>query len=75
MSRANWEGARRVGDAGARRTYLSARVDAGVLPPVPGVSVAARFIVETVAWFAMHRRGDPDSAMRRSLCKQYAATA
>jgi hypothetical protein len=30
---------------------------------VPDVPVAARFIVESVAWFAMHRHGDPDSAM------------
>jgi hypothetical protein len=29
---------------------------------VPDVPVAARFIVETIAWFAMHRHGDPDSA-------------
>jgi AcrR family transcriptional regulator len=43
--------------------YLSARIDAGVLRPVPDVPVAARFIVETIAWFAMHRQGDVDSAM------------
>lgn len=43
--------------------YLRARIDAGVLRPVPDVPVAARFIVETIAWFAMHRHGDPDSAM------------
>lgn len=43
--------------------FLTARIEAGVLSPVPDVPVAARFIVETVAWFAMHRHGDPDSAM------------
>jgi len=43
--------------------FLSARIEAGGLPPVPDVPVAARFIVETIAWFAMHRHGDPDSAM------------
>ena len=43
--------------------FLSARIEAGVLRPVPDVPVAARFIVETIAWFAMHRHGDPDSAM------------
>ena len=43
--------------------FLRARIDAGLLPPVPNVPVAARFIVETIAWFAMHRHGDPDSAM------------
>ncbi|TQF03624.1 TetR/AcrR family transcriptional regulator [Kitasatospora acidiphila] len=44
-------------------TYLAARIAAGLLRPVPDVPVAARFIVETVAWFAMHRHGDPDSRM------------
>ncbi|MBR7835211.1 TetR/AcrR family transcriptional regulator [Actinospica durhamensis] len=43
--------------------FLSSRIDAGLLRPVPDVPVAARFIVETIAWFAMHRHGDPDSAM------------
>jgi AcrR family transcriptional regulator len=43
--------------------FLTARIEAGVLRPVPDVPVAARFIVETIAWFAMHRHGDPDSAM------------
>ncbi|MGK4578646.1 TetR/AcrR family transcriptional regulator [Kitasatospora sp. HPMI-4] len=43
--------------------FLSARIDAGLLRPVPDVPAAARFIVETIAWFAMHRHGDPDSAM------------
>ena len=43
--------------------YLRARMDAGVLRAVPDVPVSARFIVETVAWFAMHRHDDPDSAM------------
>jgi hypothetical protein len=43
--------------------YLRVRIDAGMLRSVPDVPVAARFIVETVAWFAMHRKGDPDSAM------------
>ncbi|MFC1438873.1 helix-turn-helix domain-containing protein [Streptacidiphilus sp. N1-10] len=44
-------------------TYLTDRISAGLLRPVPDVQVAARFIVETVAWFAMHRHGDPDSRM------------
>ena len=43
--------------------FLTSRIEAGVLRPVPDVPVAARFIVETIAWFAMHRHGDPDSAM------------
>jgi AcrR family transcriptional regulator len=56
-------GETRRGLLAALGDYLRARIDAGVLRPVPDVAVAARFIVETVAWFAMHRHGDPDSAM------------
>lgn len=42
--------------------YLHHQVRSGRLRPVPDVPAAARFIVETIAWFAMHRHGDPDSA-------------
>jgi AcrR family transcriptional regulator len=42
--------------------YLEARIRSGEVRPVPDVPAAARFIVETIAWFAMHRHGDPDSA-------------
>ncbi|MFD7165244.1 hypothetical protein [Streptomyces violascens] len=54
------DGARWSNRSGA---YLAARIAAGLLRPVPDVPVAARFIVETVAWFAMHRHGDPDARM------------
>jgi hypothetical protein len=43
--------------------FLRDRIESGELPPVPDVPAAARFIVETIAWFAMHRYGDPDSGM------------
>lgn len=43
--------------------YLRKRIESGELRPVPDVPTAARFIIETIAWFAMHRYGDPDSAM------------
>jgi AcrR family transcriptional regulator len=43
--------------------YLRKGIQAGELRPVPDVPAAARFINETIAWFAMHRYGDPDSAM------------
>lgn len=43
--------------------FLDTRIEAGVLRPVPDVPTAARFVVESIAWFAMHRHGDPDSAM------------
>ena len=39
--------------------YLSARMRAGQLRRVPGAAAAARFVLETVAWFAMHRHRDP----------------
>jgi AcrR family transcriptional regulator len=43
--------------------YLEQRVREGLLRPVPDLATAARLIVETIAWFARHRHGDPDSAM------------
>ncbi|HEY3751979.1 MAG TPA: TetR/AcrR family transcriptional regulator [Pseudonocardiaceae bacterium] len=44
-------------------SYLETRVGAGQLREVPDVAVAARFVIETIAWFAWHRLGDLDSAM------------
>jgi AcrR family transcriptional regulator len=38
--------------------YLAARMRAGRLRRVPA-AVAARFVLETIAWFAMHRHRDP----------------
>ena len=43
--------------------YVRAHVESGAMRPVPDIPAAARFIVETIAWFAWHRIGDPDSAM------------
>lgn len=40
--------------------YISSRVVSGHFRPVPDPDVAARFVVETVAWFAMHRYNDFD---------------
>src|SRR6266567_3199881 len=54
---------RRRATFAALADYLAQRIDSGQLRPVPDVPTAARFIVETIAWFAMHRHGDPDSAM------------
>ena len=42
--------------------YLEDRIVRGLLPPVPDVATAARFVVESVAWFARHRFGDFDGA-------------
>jgi AcrR family transcriptional regulator len=43
--------------------FLRTRIESGELRPVPDTPTAARYINETIAWFAMHRHGDPDSAM------------
>jgi len=42
--------------------YLERRINAGLLSEVSDIQVATRFIVETIAWFAWHRKADPDSA-------------
>lgn len=42
--------------------YIDDRVTRGLIPPVPDSTAAARFIAETVTWFARHRHGDPDAA-------------
>ena len=42
--------------------YLDARIAAGQFRAVPDTKVTARFIIESVAWFANHRHGDLDSA-------------
>jgi AcrR family transcriptional regulator len=43
--------------------YLDGRMASGDLRPVSDVEVAARFVVESIVWFAWHRKDDPDSAM------------
>jgi AcrR family transcriptional regulator len=45
--------------------YLERRIAQKRLRPVPDAATAARLILETVAWFARHRYGAPDSAMIR----------
>jgi len=42
--------------------YLERRRAAGLLAPVGDTRIAARFVMETVAWFANHRYGDHDGA-------------
>lgn len=58
-----WFVQRRRGHFDALSGYLRKRIRSGHLREVPDVPTAARFIAETVAWFAWHRLGDPDSAM------------
>lgn len=39
--------------------YLRTRIDAGRLRPVPSVPLAARAVLETIAFWAVHRHWDP----------------
>lgn len=41
--------------------YLAARAEAGLLAAAPSAAAGARFVLETVAWFAMHRHRDRDA--------------
>lgn len=41
--------------------FLQRHLRSGALRAIPDVPAAARFIVETVTWFAWHRLDDPDS--------------
>jgi AcrR family transcriptional regulator len=60
---AAWYGrARRSGQV-QLSDYIRRRIEGGQMRAVPNVTVAARFVIETIAWFAWHRKGDPDSAM------------
>lgn len=43
--------------------YLELRIGQGRLRTMPDTPTAARLILETAAWFAVHRYGDRDSAM------------
>jgi AcrR family transcriptional regulator len=43
--------------------YLERRTEQKLLRPAPHRAAAARLIVEAVAWFALHRHGDADSAL------------
>ena len=43
--------------------YLTSRIESGHFRPVPDPPTAARFVIETVTWFARHRHNTPDSQM------------
>lgn len=43
-------------------TYLGSRIDSSQLRRVDNLQAAARFVVETISWFARHRFHDPDAA-------------
>ncbi len=51
----------RRGLLGRLERLLVRRMDQGLLRRVPDAAAAARFVNESIAWFAMHRHGDRDS--------------
>lgn len=51
--------------------YLKKAIEQGLVRQVPNVALAARLIVETTAWFTMHRLGDADGkSFDSSECRQ-----
>jgi AcrR family transcriptional regulator len=53
-----FEGAR-SGLFGLMSQYLERRIRSGLLRPVPDVTAAARLVIETVVFWAVHRHWDP----------------
>jgi len=49
--------------------YIDRRAARGFLRPAKHPEVVARFIVETVTWFARHRHGDPDTALDDDIAR------
>lgn len=43
--------------------FLASRAGAGELRPIADAEIAARFLTESIAWFAQHRKRDPSAAM------------
>ena len=54
--------------------YLHTRAEAGLLAPAPSAPGGARFVLETVAWFAMHRHRDPDADLDEATARRTAVT-
>lgn len=54
-----WFGQGRWAQHSALVAYLEQRIAAGLLRPVPSTQVAARAILETIAFWAVHRHWDP----------------
>jgi AcrR family transcriptional regulator len=54
-----WSGQLRSALVEQLAQYFERRIDRGVLRPIPSPTAAARLIIETVAFFAMHRHYDP----------------
>ncbi|HEY6469986.1 MAG TPA: helix-turn-helix domain-containing protein [Candidatus Dormibacteraeota bacterium] len=43
--------------------YLASRAASGGLRPIADPEIAAHFLMESIAWFAQHRKRDPDAAL------------
>jgi AcrR family transcriptional regulator len=54
-----WFESGRGGMHAALTAYLEARIHRGLLRPVPDVAIAARMLLETVVFWAVHRHWDP----------------
>jgi AcrR family transcriptional regulator len=54
--------------------YLAARAEAGILAAAPSAAAAARFVLETVAWFAMHRHRDRDADLDDATARRATMT-
>ena len=50
-------------DRAIRKSFLASRVAAGELRPLSDPAIAAHFLIESIAWFAQHRKRDPNAAM------------
>jgi AcrR family transcriptional regulator len=58
-----WFGAARGGIHADLGRYIQRQTANGRLRPMPDALVAARVVIESVAWFAWHRHEDRDSAL------------
>lgn len=58
-----WFGGARADSYAELGRYLQRRMTAGLLRPMPDVTVAARVVTESVAWFAWHRHQGRDAAL------------
>ncbi len=54
-----WSGHWRAGLVNELSRYLDLRISQNLLSPVPDTNAWSRFVVETVAFFALHRHYDP----------------
>lgn len=54
-----WFGQGRWGQHAALVAYLEQRIGKGLLRPVPNVHLAARAVLESIAFWAVHRHWDP----------------